>query len=266
MYNIPAEGFYEASVNLTASDAINEVDWWMLGRLIATTNLTDFADTTGDVGPIIIYLTPGLNTIRASTDTEGWIINSITLIPSEGTCSYSINPTSQSFDENGGTGTIDVTASESGCTWIATSNANWITIIDGSYGSGNGTVSYSVSRNMGSERSEEIMLAGRTFTVEQDAGSSSGIVLLPNLPNPFNRTTTIEYFVEEGAEIKLAVYDLIGREIKVLFEGVVTSNTYGSVDWDATDRQGNTVKSGIYFCQIRGGSGNSDSRKTIFLK
>jgi len=266
MYNIPTEGFYEATVNLSTYDTLHQVNWWVLGRPIATTPLTDFVDTTGNAGPIIIYLTPGLHTIRVNTETEGWIINSITLIPSEGTCSYSISPSSQSFDPNGGTGAIDVTASGIGCTWIATSNANWITITDGSYGAGSGTVNYTVSRNMGSERTGEIMLAGQMFTVEQDAGSSSSIVLFPNFPNPFNLTTTIEYFVEEGAEIKLAVFDLIGREIKVLFEGVVTSNTYGSVDWDATDSQGNTVESGVYFCQIRGGSGNSDSRKIIFLK
>jgi hypothetical protein len=265
MFNIPSEGFYEASVNLTASEAINEVNWWMLGRPIATTNLTGFADTTGDVGPILIYLTPGLHTIRVSTDIEGWIINSITLIPSEGTCSYSINPTSQHFDENGGTGTIDITTSGGSCTWIATSNANWITINSGSYGTGSGTVNYSVSQNMGSQRSGGIMLAGRSFTVEQDAGSSSKIVLFPNLPNPFNRTTIIKYFLEDGDEIKLAIYDLIGREIKVLFQGIATSGVYEAI-WDGTDSAGNTVKNGIYLCHIDGESGASDSQKIIFMK
>jgi hypothetical protein len=266
MYNIPAEGFYEATVNLTAGEAVSEVNWWALGRTVATTPLSGFADTTDDVGTIIIHLTPGLHTIRVSTDIEGWTINSITLIPSEGTCSYSISPTSEHFDEDGGNGTIDVTASNSGCTWVATSNATWITITDGSYGTGNGTVSYSVSENLGSERAGEIMLAGQTFTVEQDAGSSSNIVLFPNSPNPFNITTTIEYFVEEGAEIKIAVYDLIGREIKVLFEGVVTNNTYGSIDWDGKDKEGKRVPSGTYFYQLRGENSEASSKKMIFLK
>ena len=266
MYNIPAEGFYEATVNLTAGEAISTVNWWLLGRTVATTPLTGFADTTGDVGPIIIHLTPGLHTIRVSTDIEGWSINSITLIPSEGTCSYSTDPSSEAFDENGGTGSIDVTTSSTGCTWIATSNANWITITDGSYGAGNGTVSYSVSQNMGSERTGEIMLAGQRLTITQDAGSSSGIVISPISPNPFRVFTTIRYFVEEGTEIKIAVYDLIGREIKILFEGVVPNNTSGSEDWDATDSEGNTVKSGVYFCHIITASGTSNSRKMIFLK
>jgi hypothetical protein len=266
MYNIPAEGFYEATVNLTAGDTINEVNWWILGRPVATTSLTEFADTTGNVGPILIYLTPGLHTIRVSTDIDGWTINSITLIPSEGTCSYSISPASENFDENGGTGTIDVTTSDSGCTWIATSNANWITITDGNYGAGNGTIHYSVSENSGSQRTGEIMLAGQKLTITQYAGSSSGIVLSPISPNPFRTFTTINYYVEEGTEIKLAVYDLIGREIKILFEGVVTNNTHDSEEWDATDGEGNTVKSGVYFCHIGTSSGPSDSRKMILLK
>jgi hypothetical protein len=266
MYNIPSEGFYEASINLTAGETISEVNWWVLGRTVATTPLTGFADTTGDIGPIIIHLTSGLHTIRVSTDIEGWTINSITLIPSEGTCSYSISPISEDFDENGGTGTIDVTASDSGCTWVATSNANWIAITSGSYGAGNGTVEYSVSQNMGSERTGEIMLAGQRVTITQEEGSSSGITLYPNSPNPFRTFTTINYFVEEGTELKLAVYDLIGREIKVLFEGVVTNNTHGSAYWDATDSEENTVESGVYFCHIGTSSGISASKKMILLK
>jgi hypothetical protein len=266
MYNIPAEGFYEATVNLTSGETISEVNWWTLGRNVATTPLSGFADTTGDIGPIIIYLTPGLHTIRVGTDIDGWTINSITLIPTDGTCSYSINPTSERFDENGGNGTIDVTASESGCTWIATSNANWITITEGSYGSGSGNVNYSVSENMGSERSGEIMLAGQTFTVNQDAGSSSGIVLYPNSPNPFQTFTRIPYFIEQGDEIKISIYDISGREVKILFEGIVTNNTYSYVDWDATDKNENPVKSGVYFCRISGESGNYDSGKMIYLK
>ena len=266
IYNIPAEGFYETTVNLTAGEAISEVNWWALGRTVATTTLTGFADTTGDIGPIIIHLTPGLHTIRVGTDIDGWTINSITLIPSEGTCSYSINPTSEHFDENGGNGTIDVTTSESGCTWVATSNENWITITDGSYGTGSETVNYSVSENMGSDRSGEIMLAGQMFTVTQDAGSSSGIVLYPNSPNPFQTFTRITYFIEQGDAIKISIYDIAGREVKILFEGIVTNNTYSHIDWDATDKNENPVKSGVYFCRISGESGNYDSGKMIFLK
>jgi hypothetical protein len=91
------------------------------------------------------------------------------------------------------------------------------------------------------------------------------IDLKPNYPNPFHLTTTIPYIVTEHGHIKLAIYDLIGREIKILTEGYLLSGNY-SIDWDGTDKEGKRVKNGIYFCKISGESGNSDSNKMIFLK
>ena len=61
-------------------------------------------------------------------------------------CSYSIAPTSQSFDYSGGTGVVNVTA-EPDCSWTAVSNASWLLITSNSSGSGNGTIHYTVSTN-----------------------------------------------------------------------------------------------------------------------
>jgi hypothetical protein len=68
-----------------------------------------------------------------------------------GTCSYSISPTSLKFSSSGGTGTINVTASASECEWTPTEGVDWISITSGSSGSGNGTVTYSVSPNTTSD-------------------------------------------------------------------------------------------------------------------
>jgi Viral BACON domain/Putative binding domain, N-terminal len=82
-------------------------------------------------------------------------------------CSYSISPSSQSFKSSvGGSGNVTVTAS-SGCGWVATSNASWITLTSGSSGVGNGAVNYNVSTNAGSTRSGRITVAGHVFNVKQ---------------------------------------------------------------------------------------------------
>lgn len=82
----------------------------------------------------------------------------------------SISPTSQSFDASGGSGSVTVTGSSS---WTAVSNAAWIAITSGSSGSGNGTVSHTVSTNSStSQRTGTMTIAGHTFTVTQ-AGSTS---------------------------------------------------------------------------------------------
>ena len=83
-------------------------------------------------------------------------------------CTYSISPSSNSFNSGGGTGIVGVTA-PSGCSWTATSNAGWLTITSGSIGNGNGTVGYSVDPYSGtSSRTGTMTIAGLTFTVTQD--------------------------------------------------------------------------------------------------
>lgn len=83
------------------------------------------------------------------------------------TSAPTISSSSESFPGNGGAGSVGVT-SVAACGWIAESNASWITITGGSSGTGNGSVSYSVGANLGSNiRSGAIVVGGQTFTVYQ---------------------------------------------------------------------------------------------------
>jgi hypothetical protein len=82
-------------------------------------------------------------------------------------CTFSISPTSKSFDVNGGQGSVSVTA-PNGCNWTAVKNASWITITSGANGSGNGSVSYTVGANPGTgQRVGTITIGGKTFTATQ---------------------------------------------------------------------------------------------------
>ncbi len=82
-------------------------------------------------------------------------------------CSYSLNSTGQAAPPAGGTGNVTV-AAPGGCTWNAASNVSWIKITSGSNGTGNGTVTYSVSANSGSYRTGTMTIAGQAFTVTQN--------------------------------------------------------------------------------------------------
>lgn len=110
-------------------------------------------------------------------------------------CTYSINPTNQSFVAAGGTGSVAVTTG-SGCGWTATSNAAWISVTSGASGNGNGTVNYSVAVNSGAARSGTITIAGQTFTVTQgctDTAITSPPVsqtVCPGSPVSFSVTAT----------------------------------------------------------------------------
>jgi len=74
-------------------------------------------------------------------------------------------------DATGGSLTIPVSAN-AGCTWTATSNANFITITSGATGTGNGSVTATVAANTGIPRTGTMTVAGATVTVNQ-AGAVS---------------------------------------------------------------------------------------------
>ncbi|MBF0539487.1 MAG: DUF1566 domain-containing protein, partial [Nitrospirae bacterium] len=94
-------------------------------------------------------------------------------------CTYSITPTTKNFTSTGGSDSVGVTAN-TGCTWTASSNASWITINSGSTGSGNGTVNYTVATNTStSPLTGTMTIAGKTFTVTQDAQSGCTYTILP---------------------------------------------------------------------------------------
>src|SRR6185503_16761216 len=64
----------------------------------------------------------------------------------DGTCSFSLNPSSASFGVDGGMGSTAITTSAN-CNWTGISNVPWMTIASGSGGRSSGTVLYAVTPN-----------------------------------------------------------------------------------------------------------------------
>ncbi len=94
-------------------------------------------------------------------------------------CNYTISPTALSFTSLAGSGTINV-ASNTGCNWTASTTDSWITITSGSTGSGNGTVSYSVTANTSAtQRLGSILVGGQSHTVVQNGTSTCTYTLTP---------------------------------------------------------------------------------------
>ena len=85
------------------------------------------------------------------------------------TCNYTISPTETTFPPDGGADIVDVSAAIT-CDWTAVSNADWIIILSGSIGSGNGAVDYLVLPNNGTtSRDGTMTIAGEIFKVTQTA-------------------------------------------------------------------------------------------------
>src|SRR5439155_1689519 len=82
-------------------------------------------------------------------------------------CTVSITPSSASFNEASGAGSVSVTAPV-GCTWAVSSSVNWLTVSSGASGTGNGTVTYLVAANTSiNGRIGTIAIDGQTLTVMQ---------------------------------------------------------------------------------------------------
>ena len=83
--------------------------------------------------------------------------------------------------------------------------------------------------------------------------------LKENYPNPFKSQTTIAYRVPRAGPVRLVVYDVLGREVAVLAEGVVPPGRH-LVAFDVTD-----IPSGVYLYRLEAG-GYVEARTMALVK
>jgi hypothetical protein len=88
--------------------------------------------------------------------------------------------------------------------------------------------------------------------------------LAQNYPNPFNATTTIEFSLEKAGEVTLSIYDILGRQVKTLYNGTLTAGSH-SLIWNGTNESGKTVTSGVYFYRLENSEG-SITKRMVMLK
>jgi len=91
-------------------------------------------------------------------------------------------------------------------------------------------------------------------------GTVTGLTGIPNLrlsisayPNPFNPSTTIEFTNPRSQPVALEVYDVRGRRVHVLEDGMKSSGRH-AVSWDGCDGSGARLGSGQYLVRLRAGA------------
>ena len=92
------------------------------------------------------------------------------------------------------------------------------------------------------------------------------LVLEQNYPNPFNSKTVIPYILSLPSKVRICVYDVSGRLVRVLSDGQFKPAGLYRTVWDGKDEQGRLVASGIYFCQLQTDQMNKQIRKMIFME
>jgi hypothetical protein len=88
--------------------------------------------------------------------------------------------------------------------------------------------------------------------------------LRQNYPNPFNAVTTIDYSVPKRAQVKIAVYNLLGQVVRVLVDEEKPQGDF-TTRWDGRNHAGIPVGSGVYFCRFSADD-FTDCKKMLFVK
>ena len=88
--------------------------------------------------------------------------------------------------------------------------------------------------------------------------------LYNNYPNPFNPVTTVKYDLPEGWFVDITIYDMLGNVVNNLVN-TNQSSGYKSIQWNATNNQGEPVSAGVYLYKIQAGY-FVDTKKMILLK
>ena len=114
----------------------------------------------------------GTVTLAAARNTEAARVGYLTIagqsvtVTQDAGCLATPTLTPTSFSASGGTA-LGVVVALLGCSWTATSNADWITVTSATSLLGPGTASFRIDENSGGSRSGTVTLAGQIFTISQ---------------------------------------------------------------------------------------------------
>jgi CHRD domain/Secretion system C-terminal sorting domain len=144
--------------------------------------------------------------------------------------------------------------------WTGPSDANIISLVQG-----NMYTNVHTSNNPGGEIRGQLIftniLSGNLTSVNDLRNEiPSKFVLNQNYPNPFNPSTIISFSVTEKSRIMLKVYDILGRVVDVLADGIMNAGIY-KINFD-----GRKLASGIYIYSLSSDRGDLISKKMVFLK
>ena len=102
-------------------------------------------------------------------------------------------------------------------------------------------------------------LGGKTGINYSDSEMPLSYQISQNYPNPFNPSTLINFSIPEASNVKIVIYDALGREIQTLVDNRMGAGNY-TTDWNAT-----SYSAGVYFYRITAND-FVQTKKMVLLK
>ncbi len=111
-------------------------------------------------------------------------------------------------------------------------------------------VALDLAGNAASDTSDATFEIVAATAVANDRPPVTAHALLNNVPNPFNPRTTIAYALPALAHVTLRIFDVQGRQVRVLVDGLRDGPAWHEAVWDALDDSGLPAASGVYFYRL----------------
>lgn len=103
------------------------------------------------------------------------------------------------------------------------------------------------------------VVAGSPVNIGENTDTPMGIALEQNYPNPFNPVTNIRFSLNEGADVRLEVFNLMGQRVATLQDGFKQAGSH-TVAFDAVN-----LSSGVYIYRLQA-AGQVLTRKMTLVK
>jgi hypothetical protein len=105
-------------------------------------------------------------------------------------------------------------------------------------------------------------IPGKATEQKEEASGITRNALHAARPNPFNPRTQIRYDLSQAQTVSLRIYDLRGRLVTTMAEGVQPAGRHELV-WQGSDATGTPVASGVYFLRLELGDERFEQRLTL---
>lgn len=96
----------------------------------------------------------------------------------------------------------------------------------------------------------ELVIGSSAFVDEAAQNARpEALTLHPSYPNPFAAQTTLAYALPEATEVRITVYDIVGRQVRVLADHAKPAGRH-RIQWNGRNQSGQPVASGLYLVRL----------------
>mgnify|MGYP001581765813 FL=1 len=102
-------------------------------------------------------------------------------------------------------------------------------------------------------------------TVPSDVLYPTTLTLSQNYPNPFNPETRIDYTLPRSGKVTIVIYDMLGKEVRILVNNYQTTGNHETI-WNGKTDFGSLAPSGVYFYKLSVDDIFYETKKLVLLK